>query len=91
MNAPDASEDGEGIPDCVSEAEIPTNDIVEVIRCAPKPVVNTGYVAERFGVPLWAMYARLESLVDAGVLEHMEVRERGHLWWESLATELDEF
>ncbi|WP_224447265.1 helix-turn-helix domain-containing protein [Haloprofundus salilacus] len=86
----DASDDSDSVPDCVSEASIPTRDILEVIRCAPQPVVNTGYLAERFGVPIWAMYARLESLTEAGVLEHMEVRNRGHLWWKSFETELDE-
>ncbi|WP_217353070.1 helix-turn-helix domain-containing protein [Haloprofundus sp. MHR1] len=87
----DAEDDRREMPDCVSEAEIPTSDIVEVIRRAPQPVVNTGYLAERFGVPPEAMYQRLESLTDAGVLEHMEVQERGHLWWQSLETELDEY
>ncbi|WP_224269652.1 hypothetical protein [Haloprofundus salinisoli] len=87
----DANDDPDSVPDCVSEAEIPTSDIVEVIRCAPQPVVNTGYLAERFGVPLWAMYERLEALTETGVLEHMEVRERGHLWWQSLETERDAY
>jgi hypothetical protein len=65
--------------------------IVEAIRCAPNPVVNTGYLADRFGVPIWALYVRLESLTDAGVLDHMEVRGRGHLWWQSLEAELDAY
>ncbi|KTG09924.1 hypothetical protein AUR64_09880 [Haloprofundus marisrubri] len=91
MDPPERSDESTEIPDCTSESAIPTTAIVDAIRHAPEPVVNTGYLAERFDVPLGAMYARLESLTDAGVLEHMEVRQRGHLWWQSLATELDEF
>jgi hypothetical protein len=29
-------------------------------------------------------------LVADGVLEHTEVRGRGHLWWRSVTSELDE-
>ncbi|WP_394741231.1 hypothetical protein [Natronococcus roseus] len=64
--------------------------LVEAIRTAPKPVVNTTYLAGKFDVTPGALIPRLESLVEAGRLEGHEVVGEGNLWWLSLEEELGE-
>lgn len=64
--------------------------IVEAIRAAPKPVVNTTYLAGEFDVTPGELIPRLEALVEAGRLEGHEVVGEGHLWWLSLEEELRE-
>jgi predicted ArsR family transcriptional regulator len=70
--------------------EIETREIVAAIRDAPAPVVNTTYLADEFDVPRESLRDQLVELVADGVLEHTEVRGRGHLWWRSVTSELDE-
>lgn len=70
--------------------EIERQEVVAAIRNAPAPVVNTTYLADEFDVPHERLRDRLESLVTEGVLEHGETRGRGHLWWLSVTSELDE-
>lgn len=75
------------------DALVPTEDarerIVAAIRDAPRPVVNTGYLVRRLDVPAADLRPVLDALVEAGVLDHTEVRNRGHLWWLTLEAELD--
>ncbi len=72
------------------EASLEPANIVATIRDAPAPVVNTRYLADEFDVSLDVMFDRLHELVEDGVLEHAEARNRGHLWWLSVETELGE-
>lgn len=55
--------------------------IISEISDAPRPVVNTHYLMKRLDLPFEDVYERLERLVDEGTVEHMEVRNYGHLWW----------
>lgn len=70
-----------------SEASI-DDEIVEAIRAAPQPVVNTRYLALEFDAPFEELFDRLQAMVEEGRLEHLEVRNRGHLWFLSLEEEL---
>ncbi|TYL40166.1 hypothetical protein CV102_00870 [Natronococcus pandeyae] len=73
-----------------SDSEDPTDDrIVEAIRSAPQPVVNTQYLAEELDVPAEELIVPLESLVETGRLERLEVRGQGSLWLLSLEEELE--
>ncbi|GAA5048976.1 hypothetical protein ACFFQF_25465 [Haladaptatus pallidirubidus] len=72
------------------EPSIETADIVAAIRDAPAPVVNTRYLADEFDTSLEPMKNRLAELVEEDVLEHTEARDRGHLWWLSVKTEMEE-
>ncbi|MGA9399623.1 hypothetical protein, partial [Haladaptatus sp.] len=76
--------------DAIMPTEISQKEIVVAIRNAPAPVVNTTYLADELGVPRERLGDQLAELVADGVLEHTEVRGRGHLWWLSAASELDE-
>lgn len=84
--SPDRDADASDSADQIDSVE--DDGIVEAIRAAPKPVVNTRYLALELGVPSEALLDRLRSLVDEGRLEHLEVRGRGHLWYRSLDEEL---
>ncbi|WP_293027149.1 hypothetical protein [Natronococcus sp.] len=75
---------------CAGIDSIDDDCIVEAIRTAPKPVVNTTYLAEEFDVTPGELVPRLESLVEAGRLEGHEVVGKGRLWWLSLEEELPE-
>lgn len=55
--------------------------IVSEIRDAPRPVVNTHFLMKRLDLPFEDVYEVLERLVEEGTVEHMEVRNYGHLWW----------
>ena len=55
--------------------------IVFEIRTAPRPVVNTHFLMKRLDLPFEDVYERLEHLVEQGTVEHMEVKNYGHLWW----------
>ncbi|WP_049972438.1 hypothetical protein [Haladaptatus cibarius] len=68
---------------------IETEEIVAAIRGAPAPVVNTRYLADEFDTTIEWMKNRLAELVEEGVLEHTEARNRGHLWWLSVETEME--
>ncbi len=70
--------------------EIERGEVVAAIRNAPAPVVNTTYLADEFGVSCESLGDRLDELLADGVLEHTEARGRGHLWWLSVASELEE-
>ncbi len=74
----------------MSGASIEAASIVAAIRDAPAPVVNTRYLAGEFETSVDAMRNRLFELVEDGTLEHAEARNRGHLWWLSVETELQE-
>ena len=63
--------------------------LIEAFGRAPQPVVNTTYLADRVDLSNEETRARLERLADAGVVDHMEVRRLGHLWWLSDATLFD--
>ena len=63
--------------------------IVESIRTAPMPVVNTRYLATEFDVPTDQLVDRLGALVDDGVLKTCEIDGRGRLWWLSLEADLE--
>ncbi|MFC4436678.1 MULTISPECIES: hypothetical protein [Natrialbaceae] len=63
--------------------------IVEAIRTAPQPVVNTRYLAGELDVPAEELVDPLESLAETGRLERLEVRDRGSLWLLSLEEELE--
>ncbi|SIR85000.1 hypothetical protein SAMN05421858_4161 [Haladaptatus litoreus] len=71
------------------EPTIETKEIVAAIRDAPAPVVNTRYLADEFDTTIERMKNRLTELVEEGVLEHTEARNRGHLWWLSVETEME--
>ncbi len=58
--------------------------VVESIRAAHVPVVNTRYLADEHAVPLDDMAERLAAMADAGTLEG-----QGRLWWLSLESDLD--
>ncbi|MDG5758165.1 hypothetical protein QA600_02290 [Natronococcus sp. A-GB1] len=74
-----------------TEGDSIDNDrLVEAIRTAPKPVVNTTYLAGKFDVTPGELIPQLESLVEAGRLEGHEVVGEGYLWWLSLEEELGE-
>lgn len=64
--------------------------VVRAIRGAPRPVVNTRYLADDLEVDPAELREFLHELVEEGVLEHLEIRDRTHLWWLSLETELDD-
>lgn len=66
-----------------------TARIVAAVRDAPRPVVNTSYLAGHLAVPVGDLRSELDALVERGVLDHHEVEHRGHLWWLTLDTELD--
>ncbi len=69
--------------------EIDRQKVVAAIRDAPAPVVNTTYLADEFDVSRERLGEQLDELVAEGVLEHTEARGRGHLWWLSVASELN--
>ncbi|MFD1511837.1 hypothetical protein [Halomarina rubra] len=66
-----------------------TERLVAAIRDAPRPVVNTGYLVRQLDRPAADLRPELDALVEAGVLDHHEVRGRGHLWWLTLDAELE--
>ncbi|MCU4973914.1 hypothetical protein OB955_14350 [Halobacteria archaeon AArc-m2/3/4] len=70
------------------ENRIRPEEIVDSIRTAPKPVVNTRYLADRFGVSLEEMFRELDSLAADGVVEKLEVSGYLHLWELSRETDL---
>ncbi|MFC4359985.1 hypothetical protein ACFO0N_18715 [Halobium salinum] len=55
--------------------------VVEALRTAPKPAVNTGYLVKRIDRPHGEVFALLDRLADEGAVEHLEIRGVGHLWW----------
>jgi hypothetical protein len=55
--------------------------LVSELATAPRPVVNTHYLMTRLDRPFETVSRELERLVDEGVVEHVQVRDRGHLWW----------
>lgn len=63
--------------------------VVEAIRNAPQPVVNTRYLAGEFDADPEEILGDLRLLVVDGVLEHLEIRGQTHLWWLSLEEELE--
>lgn len=63
--------------------------LVEAIRTAPQPVVNTRYLAGELDVPAEELVDPLEELVETGRLERLEVRGRGSLWLLSLEEEIE--
>ncbi|WP_242695660.1 hypothetical protein [Halomontanus rarus] len=69
---------------------IPPVRIVETIRAAPVPVVNTQYLAGECDVPTDELFEQLSAMVEDGTLEHHRVEGRWHLWWLSLESELEE-
>ena len=69
--------------------ETAPTDIIDAIKTAPNPVVNTRYLANELGTSLEEMDAELCLLADEGVLGRMRVGSRVDLWWLSLDTELD--
>ncbi|ELY60519.1 hypothetical protein C491_04455 [Natronococcus amylolyticus DSM 10524] len=73
-----------------TEGDAIDDRLVEAIRAAPKPVVNTTYLAGKFDVTPRELVPRLESLVEAGRLEGHQVAGEGYLWWLSLEEELGE-
>ncbi|AGB36672.1 hypothetical protein [Natronococcus occultus] len=83
MSPPSSDEPGDGVD------SIDDDRIVEAIRTAPKPVVNTTYLAGEFDVPPKVLLERLESLVEDGRLEGHEVVGEGYLWWLSIDEELE--
>ncbi|MCU4744574.1 hypothetical protein [Natronoglomus mannanivorans] len=70
------------------EDRIRPEEIVDSIRTAPKPVVNTRYLADRFGVSLEEMFRELDSLAADGVVEKLEVSGYLNLWELSRETDL---
>ncbi|MFC7213863.1 hypothetical protein ACFQO4_07190 [Saliphagus sp. GCM10025334] len=64
--------------------------IVDSIRAAPVPVVNTQYLADQYSVPVEEMHEQLSAMVEDGTLEHLHVKGRWHLWWLSLEAERTE-
>ncbi|USZ71126.1 hypothetical protein [Natronosalvus halobius] len=74
------SDDGQATP----------QEIVEAIRAAPVPVVNTQYLAGQYSVPVEEMHELLSAMVQDDTLEHLHVEGRWHLWWLSLEAELAE-
>jgi hypothetical protein len=82
--APPSTDEGGGV------GSIDDDRLVAAVRAAPKPAVNTTYLAGEFDVAPKALVSRLESLVEAGRLEGHEVVGEGHLWWLSLEEELGE-
>ncbi|MDS0475303.1 hypothetical protein [Natrinema sp. 1APR25-10V2] len=76
--------------DSTSDDRLPAEAIVESIRTAPMPVVNTRYLADEYGVPLDEMGDRLAELAADGVLETHEIEGRGRIWWLSLEADLRE-
>ncbi|WP_255169143.1 hypothetical protein [Natrononativus amylolyticus] len=71
------------------ETAAPPTAVVRAIVDAPQPVVNTRYLAGEFDVEPAELREELYELVDDGVLEHLEIRGRTHLWWLSLEAEAD--
>lgn len=63
-----------------SAQAIDADRIVTAIRAAPRPVVNTRYLANELDVPIEDLFDRLESMADDGRLEKLEIRGRLHLW-----------
>ncbi|WP_241434388.1 hypothetical protein [Natronorubrum tibetense] len=63
--------------------------IVDSIRTAPVPVVNTQYLADEHDVSVDKMFEQLSAMVEVGTLKHHRVEDRWHLWWLPLETELD--
>ncbi|WP_265110206.1 hypothetical protein [Halosolutus halophilus] len=63
--------------------------IVATIRAAPRPVVNTRYLANELDVPVDVLFDRLESMADDGRLETFEIRDRFHCWYLSLDEDLE--
>jgi len=61
--------------------------IIEAIREAPMPVVNTQYLTAAVGESDDQVVERLEHLVQEGIVDHLEVEGRGHLWWLTLPYE----
>uniref|UniRef100_A0A7D5KU29 Uncharacterized protein n=1 Tax=Natrinema halophilum TaxID=1699371 RepID=A0A7D5KU29_9EURY len=76
--------------DSPADDRIPAETVVESIRAAPMPVVNTRYLAEEHDVPTDEMVERLEAMVDAGMLESHEIEGLARLWWLSLESDLAE-
>lgn len=64
--------------------------IVESIRAAPMPVVNTRYLANEHAVLLDEMAERLEAMAEAGTLECHEIEGWNRLWWLSLESDFGE-
>jgi hypothetical protein len=85
--SPDPDPGRERTPD--SGASIDDDRIVEAIRTAPQPVVNTRYLVLELDVPFEELLDRLEALVEEGRLEHLEVAGEGHLWNLSVEEELE--
>ncbi|WP_245779463.1 hypothetical protein [Halostagnicola kamekurae] len=69
---------------------VSTEEIVDVIRAAPVPVVNTQYLADECDISVDALFEQLFERVEDGILEHHSVEDRWHLWWLTLETELEE-
>ncbi|MFC5973878.1 hypothetical protein ACFPYI_21350 [Halomarina salina] len=63
--------------------------LVDAIREAPMPVVNTQYLVRASDRPHAEVVERLDRLVEEGVVDHLEVEGRGHLWWLALPYERD--
>lgn len=72
------------------DGPVTSQAIVDSIRAAPVPVVNTQYLAGQYSVPVEEMHEQLSAMVEGGTLEHLHVEGRWHLWWLSLETERTE-
>lgn len=70
-----------------SGSSVDDDRIVEAIRTASQPVVNTRYLVLELDVPFEELFDRLQALVEEGRLEHLEIAGEGHLWFLSLEEE----
>lgn len=63
--------------------------LVDAMRAAPMPVVNTHYLVQALDRPYEEVLDHLDRLVEEGVVDHLAVEGRGHLWWLALPYERD--
>ena len=69
---------------------ISSEAVVESVRTAPVPVVNTQYLADEHDVSVDEMFEQLSTMVEVGILKHHRVEDRWHLWWLPLESELED-
>ena len=70
--------------DSDGEERVSTAKIVESIRSAPVPVVNTRYIADECDVSADELLEQLSEMVEDGTLGHHRIEDRWHLWWLTL-------
>jgi len=63
------------------DEQVSTAKIIESIRTAPVPVVNTQYIADECDVPTDELFERLSEMVEDETLGHHRIEDRWHLWW----------